>query len=122
MQADEEVGKVAQVTPVAVSKALELFMIALVGGAADKAKEGGGKRISAGHLKGVVDGDERWDFLKEIVARVGEKEAGTEEEGGKKGKGKRKLGGSESEESESEEGKGKKKRGRGGRKKKGGDD
>jgi hypothetical protein len=32
MQADEQVGKVAQVTPVAGSKALELFMISLVYG------------------------------------------------------------------------------------------
>lgn len=72
MQADEEVGKVAQVTPVAVSKALELFMIALVSGAADQAREKGSKKVSAQHLKMVVESQpERFDFLAEIVGKVG---------------------------------------------------
>ncbi|ESZ91160.1 CBF/NF-Y family transcription factor [Sclerotinia borealis F-4128] len=70
MQADEEVGKVAQVTPVAVSKALELFMISLVQGAARVAREKGGKRVTAGCLKRVVEGDEQFDFLSEIVGKV----------------------------------------------------
>lgn len=70
MQADEEVGKVAQVTPVAVNKALELFMISLVQGAARVAREKGGKRITAGCLKRVVEADEQFDFLSEIVAKV----------------------------------------------------
>ena len=111
MQADEEVGKVAQVTPVAVSKALELFMIALVSGAAEKAREKGSKKVSASHLKMVVEGDEQWDFLGEIVGRVGEVQEGA---GG---------GGEEEEgegESESEEEEKKVKKGRG-RKKKGDD-
>lgn len=87
MQADEEVGKVAQVTPVAVTRALELFMIALVTGAADKAREKGGKRVGAGHLKNVVESDKRWDFLEEIVGRVTEAEEKDDGEG--KGKGSR---------------------------------
>ncbi len=93
MQADEEVGKVAQVTPVAVSKALELFMIALVGGAAEKAREKGGKRVTAQHLKMVVEGDEQFDFLNDIVAKVADVQEGA---GGHK----RKV---ETKESESEE-------------------
>ncbi|CAG8973007.1 hypothetical protein HYALB_00007855 [Hymenoscyphus albidus] len=85
MQADEEVGKVAQVTPVAVSKALELFMIALVGGAAEKAKEKGGKRVTAQHLKQVVLGSpEQFDFLADIVARVSEAQEGAGGEGRKR--------------------------------------
>ncbi|RKF76096.1 hypothetical protein GcM1_229026 [Golovinomyces cichoracearum] len=77
MQADEEVGKVAQVTPVAVSKALELFMIALVMGAADKAREKGSKKVNAQHLKMVVDGQpERFDFLAEIVGKFTEASEG----------------------------------------------
>lgn len=93
MQADEEVGKVAQVTPVAVSKALELFMIALVSGAAEKAREKGGKRVTAQHLKMVVEGDEQFDFLSEIVAKVEKEGSESEEERrGKKGKGRRKKG------------------------------
>lgn len=109
MQADEEVGKVAQVTPVAVSKALELFMIALVSGAAEKAREKGSKKVTAGHLKQVVEGDEQWDFLGEIVGRIGEVQEGAGGEARKrKGKG--------GEEDSSEEEK-KVKKGRGRRKK-----
>jgi len=115
MQADEEVGKVAQVTPPAVNKALELFMIALVTGAAEKAKERGGKRITAQHLKQVVLGDEQFDFLAEIVGRV--EEGKDEKEGGRKRKGKK-----EDSDSSDEAEKEKKKKGKGGRKKKGGDE
>ncbi|KAH7416839.1 putative DNA polymerase epsilon subunit C [Cadophora sp. MPI-SDFR-AT-0126] len=111
MQADEEVGKVAQVTPVAVSKALELFMIALVGGAADKAREKGGKKVTAQHLKSVVLGSEQFDFLAEIVGRVAEVQEGAGGEG-------RKRKGKEEKDSESSEEEKKPKKGRG-RKKKG---
>jgi len=110
MQADEEVGKVAQVTPVAVSKALELFMIALVSGAAEKAKEKGGKRVTAQHLKMVVEGDEQFDFLTDIVGRVAEVQEGAGGEG-------RKRKGAKEEGSESEEEEKKPKKGKGRRKK-----
>lgn len=103
-------------TPPAVNKALELFMIALVTGAADKAKEKGGKRITAQHLKQVVLGDEQFDFLAEIVGRV---EEGKEEgkEGGRKRKGKKEEGSDSSDEAGE-----KKKKGKGGRKKKNADE
>jgi hypothetical protein len=85
MQADEEVGKVAQVTPVAVSKALELFMIALVSGAAEKAREKGGKKVTAQHLKSVVEGNpDQFDFLNDIVGRVSEAQEGAGGEGRKR--------------------------------------
>ncbi len=110
MQADEEVGKVAQVTPVAVSKALELFMIALVSGAAEKAREKGGKKVTAQHLKSVVEGNpDQFDFLNDIVGRVNEVQEGA---GGESRKRKEKEGGSESSEEEK-----KAKKGRGRRKK-----
>ncbi|KAL7923489.1 DNA polymerase epsilon subunit C [Trichoderma austrokoningii] len=83
MQADEEVGKVAQQTPIAVGKALELFMIQLVTKSADIARDKGSKRVTASMLKTVVETDEQWDFLREIVSRVE-----TEKEGSRsKGKG-----------------------------------
>ncbi|KAI7230254.1 hypothetical protein KC330_g7059 [Hortaea werneckii] len=41
MQADEDVGKVAQVTPHVVSRALELFMIKLISASAMQARGGG---------------------------------------------------------------------------------
>ncbi|EHL02624.1 putative DNA polymerase epsilon subunit C [Glarea lozoyensis 74030] len=98
MQADEEVGKVAQVTPVAVSKALELFMIALVSGAAEKAKEKGGKRVTAQHLKQVVlASPEQFDFLNDIVGRVSEAQEGAGGEGRKR---KEKVEASESDDEE----------------------
>lgn len=104
MQADEEVGKVAQQTPIAVGKALEMFMIALVTKSAEVAREKNSKRVSAQMLKQVVESDDQWDFLREIVGRVeNEEKAG-------KGKGK--------QESESEEEVVEKKK-RAGRKKKG---
>lgn len=76
MQADEEVGKVAQVTPVAVSKALELFMISLVSSSAEIAKEKGQKRVTAQHLKSVVLGNDQFDFLSEIVNKISEAQEG----------------------------------------------
>ncbi|KAL4891795.1 histone-fold-containing protein [Aspergillus ambiguus] len=70
MQADEDVGKVAQVTPIAVSKALELFMISLVTKAAKEAKDRNSKRVTASHLKQAVAKDDVLDFLADIIAKV----------------------------------------------------
>ncbi|KAH6604220.1 dna polymerase epsilon subunit c [Trichoderma cornu-damae] len=77
MQADEEVGKVAQQTPIAVGKALELFMIQLVTKSADIAKDKGSKRVTASMLKSVVEADEQWDFLRDIVGRVENEKEGS---------------------------------------------
>lgn len=95
MQADEDVGKVAQVTPVVVSKALELFMISLVTKAATEAKSKGSKRVTALHLKQAVTKEPKFDFLSEIVGRVADAPAPSEKneddgdapEGGKKKRG-----------------------------------
>ncbi|KAK2740920.1 hypothetical protein FQN57_005924 [Myotisia sp. PD_48] len=70
MQADEDVGKVAQVTPIAVSKALELFMISLVTKASQQAKDRSSKRITAGHLKEAIAKDDVLDFLADIISKV----------------------------------------------------
>ncbi|KAF2015478.1 histone-fold-containing protein [Aaosphaeria arxii CBS 175.79] len=70
MQADDDVGKVAQVTPVVVSKALELFMISLVTKAAAEAKAKNSKRVGTAHLKQAITKDEQFDFLSEIVSKV----------------------------------------------------
>ncbi|EAW14300.1 negative cofactor 2 transcription regulator complex subunit BUR6 [Aspergillus clavatus NRRL 1] len=76
MQADEDVGKVAQVTPIAVSKALELFMISLVTKAAKEARDRNSKRVTASHLKQAVVKDEVLDFLADIIAKVPDQPAG----------------------------------------------
>lgn len=105
MQADEDVGKVAQVTPTVVSRALELFMIKLISAAAHQARgpagEGGAvakgpRRVLAQHLKKAVATDEKLDFLESIVEKVPEaptrakKENGSESEDAKPKRGKSK--------------------------------
>ena len=98
MQADEDVGKVAQVTPHVVSRALELFMIKLISASAVQARGGnntnnnanppsiksegssgaagagagskGPKRILAQHMKKAIQGDETLDFLADIADKV----------------------------------------------------
>ncbi|KAK3995940.1 putative dna polymerase [Cladorrhinum sp. PSN332] len=97
MQADEEVGKVAQQTPIAVGKALEMFMVALVTKSADVAREKNSKRVSAQMLKHVVESDEQWDFLRDIVSKV----ENSEEKAGKGGPSKAKSQ-ADSEDSEEE--------------------
>lgn len=108
MQADEDIGKVAQVTPQVVSRALELFMIKLISASAAQAQgpatAGGGggkgpKRILAQHMKKAVAADETFDFLQDIIAKVpdaptkGKKEAGSDsEEGASGGKAPKKRG------------------------------
>lgn len=109
MQADEEVGKVAQQTPIAVGKALELFMVQLVRKSAEVAKEKNSKRITAPMLKQAISSTIEWDFLQDIVAKVGE-----EKEGGKSS-GRTKPDSDSDEEGDVGE---PKKKGRGGRKKK----
>jgi Dr1-associated corepressor len=97
MQADEDIGKVAQVTPPVVSRALELFMIKLIAASAEQARGGEGssgkasaKKITPQHLKRAVLSDSTYDFLCDIVNKVpdaptkAKKEAGSESEDEKK--------------------------------------
>lgn len=94
MQADEDVGKVAQVTPIAVSKALELFMISLVTKAAKEAKDRNSKRVTASHLKHAVAKDEVLDFLADIIAKVPDQPSRKQDDDGSdQNEGKRKRGG-----------------------------
>lgn len=97
MQADEDIGKVAQVTPHVVSRALELFMIKLISASADQARGAGPggsggskgpKRILTQHMKRAVKADETFDFLADIVDKIpdapskAKKEAGSDSEDG----------------------------------------
>lgn len=77
MQADEEVGKVAQQTPIAVGKALEMFMIQMVTKSAEVAREKNSKRVTAAMLKTVVEADDQWDFLRDIVSKVEHEKEGS---------------------------------------------
>ncbi|KII84751.1 hypothetical protein PLICRDRAFT_45559 [Plicaturopsis crispa FD-325 SS-3] len=99
MQKDEEVGKVAQATPVVISKALELFLAMIVDESSKVTTERGAKKVEAYHLKHAVETTEMLDFLKEIVQAVPDPSAGgtidLEGEGadGKKKRGKGKKNG-----------------------------
>ncbi|CAF9933799.1 MAG: hypothetical protein ALECFALPRED_005755 [Alectoria fallacina] len=119
MQADEDVGKVAQVTPTAVckfahpspatptqiketqtdsfrvvAKALELFMISVVTKAAAEARAKQSKRVTAAHLKQAVMKDDQLDFLAEIISKAPDAPAPSkkekEEDSEEGGEGKRK--------------------------------
>ncbi|KAG9004543.1 hypothetical protein FRB90_010873 [Tulasnella sp. 427] len=67
MQKDDEVGKVAQATPVLISKSLELFMATLVEEMSKVTIERQAKRVEVWHLKAAIERTEMLDFLKEIV-------------------------------------------------------
>ncbi|RCK58776.1 Negative cofactor 2 complex subunit alpha [Candida viswanathii] len=60
MQSDEEIGKVAQATPIIVGRALEIFMANLKQGV---------KRITASHVKSAIENAEQFDFLVEAVEK-----------------------------------------------------
>ncbi|QIX00524.1 hypothetical protein AMS68_006041 [Peltaster fructicola] len=76
MQADEDIGKVAQVTPHVVSRALELFMIKLITASSEQARGHAGanskapRRVLAQHMKKAIQADETFDFLADIIAKV----------------------------------------------------
>jgi hypothetical protein len=76
MQADDDIGKVAQVTPHVVSRALELFMIKIISASAAQAAQGGGgsgkgpKRILSQHVKRALQADQTFDFLVDIISKV----------------------------------------------------
>lgn len=69
MQSDEDIGKVAQVTPVVVGRALEIFMANLVDHAIVEAKKAGVRRIAASHIRAAVENTEQFDFLVDVVSK-----------------------------------------------------
>ncbi|PWN87805.1 histone-fold-containing protein [Acaromyces ingoldii] len=78
MQTNEDVGKVAQATPVVVSKALEMFMQSIVDETVRQARDKGSRKLTSQHLKRAIHENETFDFLKDIVAGVAD---ATEEKG-----------------------------------------
>lgn len=69
MQSDEDIGKVAQATPVVVGRALEIFMANLVEAAIIEARKSGVKRIGASHIRAAVENTEQFDFLVDVVEK-----------------------------------------------------
>ncbi|KAF9039237.1 histone-fold-containing protein, partial [Panaeolus papilionaceus] len=70
MQKDEEVGKVAQATPIVISKALELFLGLIIEKSSDVTTERGSKKVEVYHLKHAVETTEMLDFLKDLVQAI----------------------------------------------------
>ncbi|KAK0200375.1 histone-fold-containing protein [Desarmillaria ectypa] len=109
MQKDEEVGKVAQATPIVISKALEMFLGLIIEEAHKVTSERGSKKVEAYHLKHAVETTEMLDFLKEIVEGVPDPSAGGTidmdvelAEGGKRKRGKAKKEGTAAKDGGSE--------------------
>ncbi|CAH9100102.1 unnamed protein product [Cuscuta epithymum] len=70
MQADEDVGKIANAVPLLMSKALELFLQDLCDRTYDITLKRGAKTLNSFHLKQCVQTCNVFDFLKDIVSRV----------------------------------------------------
>ena len=66
LQSDEDVGKVAQATPLVVGRAVELFMCALVEKAIAESSNSHTKKISVQMLKKVIDDNEEFDFVADV--------------------------------------------------------
>jgi len=72
MQEDEEVGKIAALVPILVSKCVELFARDLVHKACQTASEYDQKTLEPPHLKAAVTETKAFEFLKEKVEYVGD--------------------------------------------------
>lgn len=70
MQADEEVGKIATVTPVLVAKALECMMDLVVTEASQVAIDRGSRTVTPLHLKACVMRNDSFDFLRHVFDNV----------------------------------------------------
>ncbi|KAL5463798.1 hypothetical protein EMCRGX_G032732 [Ephydatia muelleri] len=79
MQLDDDVGRVASSVPVLISRAVEIFLQALLTRTADHASSRNAKTLSVNHLKYCIEHEKQWDFLKDLTANIAD--VGVEEEG-----------------------------------------
>ncbi|TPX31872.1 hypothetical protein SmJEL517_g04889 [Synchytrium microbalum] len=70
MRIDEEVGKVAQATPILISKAVEMFLETVVEEMCKVTQSKNAKRVTPAHLKQTIMAQERFDFLREKVQNL----------------------------------------------------
>ncbi|KAI1295514.1 Dr1-associated corepressor [Halotydeus destructor] len=70
MQADEEVGKVAAIVPVIMSKAVEIFVENLLKKASEVTRSRNARTLTPAHLKASILNEENFSFLKEVVQAV----------------------------------------------------
>ncbi|XP_030073966.1 dr1-associated corepressor isoform X2 [Microcaecilia unicolor] len=79
MQTDEEIGKVAAAVPVIISRALELFLEALLKTACQVTQSRNAKTMTTSHLKQCIELEQQFDFLKDLVASVPDMQGDAEE-------------------------------------------
>ncbi|ADV22701.1 hypothetical protein I305_04326 [Cryptococcus gattii E566] len=70
MQLDEEVGKLASATPVMISKSLECFIQVLLDESCKTVREAGARKLTAGHLKLMINTNPSFDFLRELTESI----------------------------------------------------
>ncbi|TPX46981.1 hypothetical protein SeMB42_g03010 [Synchytrium endobioticum] len=70
MRLDEEVGKVAQATPIVISKAVEMFLETVVSEMCKETQRRNAKKAMPGHLKTTIMTQDRFDFLRPKVAAL----------------------------------------------------
>lgn len=70
MQSDEDVGKIATVTPVLVAKALECMMEYLLKEACHVAVQRRTKTVTPQHLKMCVTNNDSFDFLRDVFKDI----------------------------------------------------
>ncbi|KAJ3046012.1 hypothetical protein HDV00_003760 [Rhizophlyctis rosea] len=94
MRTDEEVGKVAQVTPVLISKALECFIQCLIDETCKETRARNATKMTLAHLKTTVDQVDKFDWLRGTVGGAVQHDSTAKEEeddesgdGSKRGKG-----------------------------------
>lgn len=78
MQEDEEIGKVAQGTPIVISRALELFLKDIIVETADIARTTGSKKLQPWHVKRLVAQNRQYDFLDDLVQSIQDPTGGAE--------------------------------------------
>ncbi|GAA5899293.1 uncharacterized protein JCM6883_005173 [Sporobolomyces salmoneus] len=86
IQTDEDVGKVAQATPIVVSKALELFLASLVEASVKDAESRGSQKLTAYGLKRAINATSTLDFCADIVEGIPDPQGDEEQEEGTKKK------------------------------------
>lgn len=70
MQADEEVGRVAAVVPLIISRALELFVESLLTESSKITKSRNARTLTPSHLKACITSNSQFSFLREFVATL----------------------------------------------------
>lgn len=69
LQSDEDIGKVAQATPLVVGRAVELFMCALVEKSLQEGSKTHTKKISVAMLNKVIEDNEEFDFVLDVCGK-----------------------------------------------------